>query len=1172
MGNETVALGHDYKEVVKEPTCTEGGYTTYTCTRCEDSYVGDETAALGHDYIDHDAQAPTCTEPGWNAYQTCSRCDYTTYEELPATGHTPLDPVVEGGLAPTCESPGSYDTVIYCDVCGEELSRVTIHVDALGHDYDEVVKEPTCTEGGYTTFTCSRCGYSYVGNETAALGHDYEEVVEKPTCTEDGLVTCTCRRCGEETYEVLPATGHTPGEPVRENETAPTCTEPGSCIEIICCAVCGEELSREQKVLDALGHDYIDHDAQAPTCTEPGWAAYQTCSRCGDTTYAELPATGHKASLAVRENEVAATCTEPGRYDTVVYCSVCGAEMSRVTRERAALGHRLVGHSGKSPTCTEPGWAAYQTCTRCDYTTYQDLPALGHTPGEPARENEIAPTCTEPGSCIEIIHCAVCGEELSRGPKVLDALGHDLTDHAGKSPTCTEPGWAAYQTCSRCGYSTYQDLPALGHTPGEPARENEIATTCTEAGSYDEVVRCAVCGEELSREAVVTAALGHTWDSGIVTLEPTETQAGVRTYTCTRCGETRTEIIPATSQDYRVVFDANQGEGSMQDQVIPRNTYEYLTKNAYTRAGYGFAGWNTAPDGSGTAYTDGKRVKDLTLGLEITLYAQWKPNTYNVKYYANGGAGSMPIQSAVYAASFRLAPNAFTRVGYTFAGWNTASNGSGTAYADEETVQDLALSGMKALYAQWTPNGYEVVFDPNGGEGGMEHQAMTYNAYATLTPNVYTRTGYKFAGWNTAADGSGTTYADGKKVRNLASDGTVTLYARWKPNTYTIRYYPNGGTGSMAAKSMTYDVPAALTRNAFLRTGYSFTGWNTKADGTGEAYEDRQTVQNLAPSGTKTLYAQWAPNNYEIVFNPNGGEGVMENQIMTYNTSAALTANAFTRTGYSFLNWNTAADGSGLGFANGKTVKNLVSGGKFTLYAQWKPHTYNVKFYSNGGTGSMPSQLMTYGVSTALNANVFTRTGYSFVGWNTAADGSGTAYTDGRAVKDLAVSGTAYLFAQWKPNTYNVKFYANGGAGSMLNQSMTYGVSAALSENGFTRTGYSFSGWNTAADGSGTAYAAGSTVKNMALSGTVYLFAQWTPNRYEIAFDPNGGEGSMDAMPMTYGEYAALSPNAFTRSGYAFSGWNTAADGSGTTYTNGKTVRNLATEGTVTLYAQWAKH
>ena len=142
----------------------------------------------------------------------------------------------------------------------------------------------------------------------------------------------------------------------------------------------------------------------------------------------------------------------------------------------------------------------------------------------------------------------------------------------------------------------------------------------------------------------------------------------------------------------------------------------------------------------------------------------------------------------------------------------------------------------------------------------------------------------------------------------------------------------------------------------------------------------------------------------------------------------------------------------------------------------------------------------------------------------------------------------------------------------MLNQSMTYGVSAALSENGFTRTGYSFSGWNTAADGSGTAYAAGSTVKNLALSGTVYLFAQWTPNRYEIAFDPNGGEGSMDDQPMVCGVYAALTKNAYTRTGYTFVNWNTAADGSGTTYTNGKTVRNLATEGTVTLYAQWAKH
>ena len=181
--------GHTYEAVVTAPTCTEDGYTTMTCAVCGDSYTTDETAALGHDYIDHDAQAPTCTEIGWNAYQTCSRCDYTTYEEIPATGHTPLEPVTENGLVPTCENQGRYDTVVYCEVCGEELSRVTTYVDALGHDYEAVVTEPTCEEDGYTTFTCLYCGDTYTGDVTPALGHDFKEDVVDPTCKEDGRIT-----------------------------------------------------------------------------------------------------------------------------------------------------------------------------------------------------------------------------------------------------------------------------------------------------------------------------------------------------------------------------------------------------------------------------------------------------------------------------------------------------------------------------------------------------------------------------------------------------------------------------------------------------------------------------------------------------------------------------------------------------------------------------------------------------------------------------------------------------------------------------------------------------------------------------------------------------------------------------------------------------------------------
>ena len=137
---------------------------------------------------------------------------------------------------------------------------------------------------------------------------------------------------------------------------------------------------------------------------------------------------------------------------------------------------------------------------------------------------------------------------------------------------------------------------------------------------------------------------------------------------------------------------------------------------------------------------------------------------------------------------------------------------------------------------------------------------VTCGEYAALTENAFTRTGYAFNGWNTAADGSGTSYANGKSVKNLAAGGTVTLYAKWRPNTYSVKFYSNGGTGTMAIQRLTYNAPAALTGNAFTRAGYSFAGWNTAKDGSGTAYADAQEVENLARSGTVALYAQWTKN------------------------------------------------------------------------------------------------------------------------------------------------------------------------------------------------------------------------------------------------------------------------------------------------------------------------
>ncbi len=195
---EVAALGHDYVAEVIEPTCTKSGYTLYTCSRCGHSYK-DDPVEPEHKFDEGTVTAPTCTEMGYTTY-TCLVCGEKYVDEaswVPAKGHTEGEAVKENEKAATCTEAGSYESVVYCTECGEEISRETVTVEALGHDYVAEVIEPTCTKSGYTLYTCSRCGHSYK-DDPVEPEHKFDEgTVTAPTCTEMGYTTYTCLVCGE---------------------------------------------------------------------------------------------------------------------------------------------------------------------------------------------------------------------------------------------------------------------------------------------------------------------------------------------------------------------------------------------------------------------------------------------------------------------------------------------------------------------------------------------------------------------------------------------------------------------------------------------------------------------------------------------------------------------------------------------------------------------------------------------------------------------------------------------------------------------------------------------------------------------------------------------------------------------------------------------------------------
>ncbi|MCC3402454.1 InlB B-repeat-containing protein, partial [Eubacterium callanderi] len=658
-------------------------------------------------------------------------------------------------------------------------------------------------------------------------------------------------------------------------------------------------------------------------------------------------------------------------------------------------------------------------------------------------------------------------------------------------------------------------------------------------------------------------------------------------------GDSVTLYAQWRANSYTIQYDGNNADGGdMANQSMTYDQAANLTANSYAKTGYTFAGWNTRPDGAGTAYGNEQSVVNLTPddGSIITLYAQWHANNYKVAFDGNtADSGSMSDQPMAFDIEVNLTANAYTKTGYTFVGWNTEKGGEGTAYTDGQTVVNLtAVEGETVtLYAQWRANKYIIHFDGNTADGGSTtEQAMTYDTAATLTANGYTKTGYTFIGWNTQPDGGGMAYDDGQSVINLTpNDGeTVTLYAQWHANSYTIQFDGNtADSGSMTDQSMTYDQAASLTANGYIKTGYAFVGWNTQPDGGGTAYTDGQTVSNLTSEegGTVTLFAQWRANNYTIHFDGNTADGgSTPEQAMTYDQAASLTTNGYTKTGYTFMNWNTQRDGGGTAYTDGQNVSNLSSeeGDSVTLYAQWRANRYTVQFDGNTADGgSTPEQAMTYDQAASLTINGYTKTGYTFTGWNTQPDGGGTSYTDGQNVTNLTSveGGTVTLYAQWRVNTYSIQYDGNtADGGSTPGQAMTYDQAASLTVNGYTKTGYTFTGWNTQPDGTGAAFNDEQTVINLSPrdEDIVILYAQWRANHYTIQFDGNTAEsGSTPDQIMTYDQTAELTANGYTKTGFAFSGWNTQADGQGTGYTERESVKNLTTvdDDTVLLYAQW---
>ena len=528
-----------------------------------------------------------------------------------------------------------------------------------------------------------------------------------------------------------------------------------------------------------------------------------------------------------------------------------------------------------------------------------------------------------------------------------------------------------------------------------------------------------------------------------------------------------------TPISYTISYQLNGGTNAESNPASYTVESEEIKLAAPSREGYTFQGWK-----SGTTTEMAPVIAVGSIGSR-SYEAVWQVNSHTLKYVLDG---KETTQTVNYGETVRV-KDAPTKTGYTFSSWKvegaTAKNGQFTM-----PDSDVTITGS------FSANQYTVKFNANGGSE-CENITVTYDGKYTHLPTT-TRTGYTFDGWY---DGSTKVTAD----TDVKTTADQTLTAKWTANQYTVTFDANGGSACKEI-TVTYDGKYP-TLPAPTKEGYTFEGW---FDG------ETQVMSGTAVTITEdqTLTARWGINTYTITYQVDGQ--TVKTESVTYGED--IPAYTYTKTGYDVSAWSPAAPEK-------MPARNL------TFTATTKVHQHSLTYMLDG---EMKSQApVNYGTAVAVQADP-TKTGYTFSGWTvegaTAKNGKFTMPDN-----DVTITGS------FSANTYTVTFNANGGEGSMADQSFTYDEKQALAANGFTRTGWRFTGWKLG----NTTYTDGQAVSNLTAeaSSIVTLEAQWEHIPYTLKFVVDKSGKVYHTEQKYYGD-AITPPEAPEKEGYRFDGWD----------------------------------
>lgn len=649
---------------------------------------------------------------------------------------------------------------------------------------------------------------------------------------------------------------------------------------------------------------------------------------------------------------------------------------------------------------------------------------------------------------------------------------------------------------------------------------------------------------------------------------------------------------------------------------------------SFSKTGHDFLGWSTT-NGATTAAIGSAGLLSTAIGTPTnggayTLYAVWGPKTYTITYSAGSGITGVTVPSAgsaTHGSNYTVSSTEPTRTGYKFDGWTSSAGGSVAAGG---TISNVTSN--ITLTAKWIAR-YTVSYNGNGHNTGTAPATVTVDSGGSTTAaaNPFTKTGSTFTGWNTAANGSGTSYAAGATISNITSN--ITLYAQWQGNP-TITFNANKPTGAGSANvagqpanvsSHPYNTAYTLPTTTPTLKGYTFAGWNTAANGTGTAYAAGATTSAI--TANTTFYAQWTEKTgYSVSFYDAFGQTGDGSQVGTTQSGKKWTDTITlpttpSKTGYNFAGWFLTKDANGNGntgqMSSAMAVRDIWALQSIAdtttsvkLYAKWtEKDRVTVTLNLNGSGASYNGSTSNFTSPSLLNGSSWsipnyanpTRVGYNFKGWADSASATSGSYNAGHNFTNLTASKIVYAVWAAAPVTFT---FQGGHASATLSSGATttatanYGSNLTTKANNtYTLAGNTFSNWgytNAAGSAATVNASTGVPVSNFkitwtgtseagTLAGTATLTANWAPITYNISWNANGGSSNTSTNNVNADTPITLPANP-TRAGYTFQGWNTVQAGTGTAVTaGGNKVRDIWTSlptggGTLTAYAQWEEN